>query len=261
MYVDGWNFYWALVDAGIKPYGWCDFPLLAKQQTLVPDAEVVVKYFTSADKPHEEKIADRQKPIWWRALRLIGCHIVEGEFRSTREEVEDQIRFGNKTWREKQTDIALASHMVSDCSRIEPGAQPGEFRWMAGYDRAVLLTQDTDFIPMVRIVSGEPFNRPVLVLLPPSGAVAQENAYRAWDQGAKGTRVVIKQLQLPDLARALLPRIVEGPGGQKVVCHQSWMSRERHESLRAMTPKPKPTPSQGFARSKKAPPGAGRDRS
>jgi hypothetical protein len=117
------------------------------------DAEVTVKYFTSPDEPHEAKIADRQKPIWWRALNFIGCHIIEGEFRSTQEEVEEQIRFGIKTWREKRTDIALASHMVRDCSRIEPGENPGEFRWMPGFDRAILLSQDTDFIPLVRIVS------------------------------------------------------------------------------------------------------------
>ena len=30
MFVDGWNFYLSLVDAGIKPYGWCDFALLAQ---------------------------------------------------------------------------------------------------------------------------------------------------------------------------------------------------------------------------------------
>src|ERR1017187_10033943 len=33
MFVDGWNFYWSLVDAGIKPYGWCNFAMLARQQT------------------------------------------------------------------------------------------------------------------------------------------------------------------------------------------------------------------------------------
>jgi hypothetical protein len=259
MYVDGWNFYGALVDAGIKPYGWCNFPLLARQQTFMTDAEVAVKYFTSADRPHEEKIADRQKPIWWRALKFIGCHIIEGEFRSTREEVEEQIRFGNKTWREKQTDIALACHMVKDCSRIAPGEQTGDFRWMPGYDRAVLLTQDTDFIPLVRTVSEEPFNRPVLVLLPPSGALAQENACRAWDQGAKSTNVVIKQLQLPDLARALLPRIVEGPEGQKVACHPSWMWREKHERLHAMGTRTRTDPSQ-YPPHTKAPSRPGRHR-
>jgi uncharacterized LabA/DUF88 family protein len=161
MFIDGWNFYYSLVDAGIKPYGWCNFHLLARQQTFAPDADVRVKYFTSQDKPHPEKIEDRQKTIWWRALWYIGCDIIEGEFRSTREEVEEQIRWSSKTWREKQTDIALASHMMADASKIEPDDRPGMYRWTPGYDQAVLLTQDTDFIPLVKVVAGEPYKRKV----------------------------------------------------------------------------------------------------
>jgi hypothetical protein len=218
------------VGAGIKQYGWCDFPLLARQQTFDANAEVTVKYFTSADKPNPEKITDRQRPIWWRALALMGCQRIEGEFRSTTEEVEEHIRDGGKRWREKQTDIALASHMVKDCSRIEAGDEPGTHRWSPGFDKAVLLSGDTDFIPAVRIVSTEPFNRPVLVLLPPSVPASQENTIRLWDQQARGTKVTIKQLQLADLAHALLPKTVEGPDGEKVECHESWMWREKHEA-------------------------------
>ena len=56
MYVDGWNFYYSLKGAGIREYGWCNFPMLAKQQTSEKDAEVKVKCFTSVDKPNKEKI-------------------------------------------------------------------------------------------------------------------------------------------------------------------------------------------------------------
>ncbi len=63
MFVDGWNFYLSLVNAGIKPYGWCDFALLAQLQIRLPNAGVNVKYFTAEDKPHPEKIGDRQKTI------------------------------------------------------------------------------------------------------------------------------------------------------------------------------------------------------
>jgi hypothetical protein len=201
----------------------------ARQQTFEPNAEVSVKYFTSADRPNPEKIADRQVPIWWEALRLIGCDIIEGEFRLIGEEVEAHLRSSSRRWREKKTDVALASHMVKDCSRIESGDRPGTLLWSPGYDRAVLLTGDTDFIPTVRIVSQAPFDRTVMVLLPPSGSASQENAKRAWDQ-ARSRKVVIKQLQLTGLAKALLPRVVEGPEGRNVVCHGSWMWRERHEA-------------------------------
>lgn len=79
MYVDGWNFYYSLKGAGIQEYGWCNFSMLAKQQTSEKDAEVKVKYFTSVDKPNKEKI-DRQTSIWWTALDFMKCDIIKGSF-------------------------------------------------------------------------------------------------------------------------------------------------------------------------------------
>jgi uncharacterized LabA/DUF88 family protein len=236
MYVDGWNFYYSLKGAGIREYGWCNFPMLAKQQTSEKDAEVKVKYFTSVDKPNKEKI-DRQTSIWWTALDFMKCDIIKGEFRDTIEEIEDHNRLVSQKWREKQTDVALASHMVKDCSQIDPGQQPGTFLWSPGFDRAILLTRDTDFIPAVRIASREPFNRKVLVLLPPSGSAFQESADHAWKQEGS-TKVSIKPLQLADLARALLPKVVEGPAGKNVECYRSWMWREKYESDIAWRRKP-----------------------
>ncbi len=231
MFVDGWNFYWSLVDADIKPYGWCNFPLLARQQTGFSDAAVTVKYFTSADKPHPEKISDRQMTIWWQALRFIGCQVIQGEFRATTTEVEEQIKVSRKTWREKQTDIALASHMIADCSRIEPDPErSGRYLWKPGYDQAILLTQDSDFVPLVKLVAAEQFKRPVLVLLPPSTSVAQENALRIWRR-LDGSNVVVKQLSQTDLADALLPKVVEAPKGARVTCYRTWMWREKHEGM------------------------------
>ena len=47
--------------------------------------------------------------------------------------------------------------MVADCNYVEPDAErPGSLRWMPGYDRAVLLTQDSDFVPLVEIVASGP---------------------------------------------------------------------------------------------------------
>lgn len=233
MFVDGWNMYWSLVDAGIRPYGWCNFGLLAQQQTGHSDAVVKVKFFTSKDQPHPEKIGNQQA-IWSRALKFTGCEIIEGEFRSTRVEVEEQIRNDSKKWREKQTDIALASHMIADCNRIEMDeGNPGEYRWKPGYDEAVLLTQDSDFVPAVKILASKPFNRRVHVLLPPSGLSAQENAARIW-KPLSGPTVRVRQLSMEDFARTLLPRVVEGPRGEKVVCYHKWMWREKYESLQAI---------------------------
>ncbi len=238
MFVDGWNFYWSLVDAGIKLYGWCDFALLAQQQTGLPTATVKVKYFTSEDKPHPEKIADRQVTIWWRALEYRGFEIIKGEFRSTRVEVEQQIRQDQKKWREKQTDIALASNMIADCSRIERDSDhPGKWLWQPGYDEAVLLSGDSDFVPAVEILVGGPFNRRVHVLLPPSSDNAEASARRIW-KPLSGQNIRVVQLTKTDLAKALLPQVVVNAAGEKVECYPTWMSRERHEGEHQRTTPP-----------------------
>lgn len=244
MFVDGWNFYWSLVDANIKPYGWCDFALLAQQQTGMLSAAVAVKYFTSADRPHPEKIADRQATIWWRALEFRGFEIIKGEFRSTRVEVEQQIRQDQKKWREKQTDIALASHMIADCNRIERDFdRPGKWLWQPGYDEAVLLSQDSDFVPAVEILVGDPFQRRVHVLLPPSSDNAEASAQRIW-KPLSGQNIRVVQLTKADLAKALLPQVVANTDGEKVECYHTWMWREKHESLQ----KPRTPPSKSLGR-------------
>ncbi len=195
-----------------------------------------VKYFTSEDRPHPEKILDRQKPIWWRAMRYLGVQIVEGEFRSTHSEVEQQIREDHKKWREKQTDIALASHMIADCTLIEPDPdRSGAWLWTPGYDEAVLLSQDSDFVPAVKILVGEPFRRPLHVLLPPSSETAEASAQRTW-MPLSGPNIHVVQLAKADLAKALLPRVVINAHGERVACHHSWMWREKHENLQPTTP-------------------------
>jgi hypothetical protein len=230
VFVDGWNFYWSLDNADLKPYGWCNFALLAQQQTGLSNATVNVKYFTSADKPHPEKILDRQTTIWWRALRYLGVQIVEGEFRSTRSEVEQQIRHDGRRWREKQTDIALASHMIADCGLITPDPdRSGAWLWTPGYDEAVLLSGDSDFVPAVNILVDEPFRRRIHILLPPSSDVAQANALQIW-KPLSGPNLHIVQLTKADLVKALLPQVVTNADGEKVKCHHSWMWRDRREN-------------------------------
>ena len=230
MFVDGWNMYWSLRDAKIRPYGWCDFRRLAQQTTGYPDAVVRVKFFTAEDLPNREKI-DKQQKTSTRALEFNRCEVIWGEYRSTHVEVDEQIRNGNSRWREKQTDVALASHMVADCSQIEAvQGSTGEYRWSPGYDEAILLTQDSDFIPAVEIVANEPFNRRVRVLLPPSEFSAQHNAARIWKPLERHPMVSVRQLFKDDFARALLPKVVVGSNGETVKCEANWMWREKYES-------------------------------
>jgi len=220
MYVDGWNMLGRMRAADIRDYGWCDFRVLAREVTGYKDAEVRVKFFTASDY-RPERIADKQAR-WWDALKFMGCDVVPaGEFR----------RRGKKH-AEKMTDVALASHLIADCVQLESAfGQPGEYRWKPGYDEAVLLTKDSDFIPAVRVVSEPPFRRPVYVLMPGSGTQAQEKARDFWARQFPTGTVVVRPLTKTDFAKALLPLYVKGPGDKVVQCHPEWMYREKYEHL------------------------------
>jgi hypothetical protein len=225
MYVDGWNMHGSMKNAGIRAYGWCDFRLLTRQLTGHDDVDIGVKFFTASDTPHPKKIPDKQAR-WWKALRLLGSEIVEGEFRPTGDETKEWTRYSGNKLREKMTDVALASHLIADCSRV---GFTGKEYWAQGYDEAVLLAQDTDYVPAVRIVSRAPFAKRVHVLLPPSDLPARDNALRIWTKEFAGSTVVIRQLTRTDFAKALLPRFVQGPAGEVAECHHEWMYREKYE--------------------------------
>jgi hypothetical protein len=48
--------------------------------------------------------------------------------------------------------------------------------------------------------------------------------------------VSVHKLSEADFAKALLPRVVKGNLGQKVVCHDEWMWREKYESEKGDKP-------------------------
>jgi hypothetical protein len=134
-------------------------------------------------------------------------------------------------WREKQTDIALASHMIADCNIVEPDPErSGTWLWTPGYDEAVLLSQDSDFVPAVKILAREPFRRRLHVLLPPSSQNSEASAKRTWKPLSR-PNIHVVQLTKADVAKALLPRFVVSTHGEEVACHPSWMWREKHENL------------------------------
>jgi hypothetical protein len=106
----------------------------------------------------------------------------------------------------------------------------GAWLWTPGYDEAVLLSGDSDFLPAVKILVSKPFRRRLHVLLPPSSDRPQADALRTW-KALSGPNLRVVQLTKADLAKALLPQVVTNAHGKKVFCHHTWMSREKHENL------------------------------
>ena len=178
----------------------------------------------SSDLYHAEKLLDKQER-WWNALNAKGWVVErEGEFRKRNDGK------GGEKWHEKMTDVALASRLIADCANYQriPGREEKEYHWKPEYDEAVLLSQDTDFVPAVRVVS-KLYNRRVHVLLPGSGTQAQKNAFEHWREEfpPKSTAVTVVQLTKADFEAALLPKFVKRSDGHVIECHPEWAHRTK----------------------------------
>ena len=177
MYVDGWNFYWSLVNAGIKPYGWCDFALLARNAKVVsPADDLKIKYFTAQDYNFER--TGRQRDNWWAALEILGIDVVKGEYRRRREEADPNEQKSG-VWREKQTDIRLAIQAITDLMvKSSDGAVT-----LTGYDTAIVLSGDLDFVPLADTLAD--LGKRVRVLLPPNEPESESNIQGSWRQSPR----------------------------------------------------------------------------
>lgn len=150
-YIDGFNVYYALRD-GFEQYKWVNYRALAEQFIHRDDSIERVVYFSALAtwKPAQ---LDRHK-TYIKALRSANVEIIRGRFK------RKQIRCkapgcGKLYWtrEEKRTDVNIALHAVSDASQDI-------------YDRAVLISADSDLLPVIGTVHRITPDKEVGVMIP-----------------------------------------------------------------------------------------------
>ena len=145
VYIDGLNLYYSLLKN--TNYKWLDLQRLFEVLFISPDYEIkTIKYFTSKVHDKPPGTSERQQQ-YLNALDAYcpKVEIIKGKFTKYREvnlplaENPKQKTTVLKT-EEKQTDVNLAIHLVNDA-------------WLNAYDCAVVISQDSDFIPAVQMVT------------------------------------------------------------------------------------------------------------
>lgn len=134
IFVDGSNFLPAMRQAGIAHN--VDLGVLARRLTKHFSGHHLVKlhYFTAAS-PHPHSASYRNQQRFFEALsRNAGVELVLGRL-----EPRGRDEFGRVRYEEKETDVNLAVRMLA-------GA------YEARYGTALLVSGDTDFVPLVRAV-------------------------------------------------------------------------------------------------------------
>ena len=124
VFIDGYNLYYGMRDAGLKPWLWVDLYALARKVTPADVRLSKVRYYTAPAKGNHDG-AERQRLFWGanQAHRLDAIEIVKGFMLSETRACKSTCKGEWQGFAEKQTDVNLAVDIAlaaaeSDCSLI-----------------------------------------------------------------------------------------------------------------------------------------------
>jgi uncharacterized LabA/DUF88 family protein len=151
VYIDGFNLYHALDELRENHLKWLD--LWALSETLVRPGERVreVKYFSAYAKWREASYRRHQRYV--AALQSRGIIFVEGHFKLKSARCKS-CGTTYRTHEEKETDVNIGVHLMAD-------ALKGRF------DRALVVSADTDLNQAVALVRSEAPGKRVDMIAPP----------------------------------------------------------------------------------------------
>ncbi len=150
-YVDGFNLYFGIREAGFDNYRWLNVKDLVLS-LLKPHQELIaVKYFTSRVSQNPDK--QKRQSTYIDALESVGVQIFYGNYQDGTQECK---RCGHqwRTAKEKMTDVNIATAIIVDAFKDE-------------YDMAMLISGDSDLTPPIREVHKHFKDKRVFVAFPP----------------------------------------------------------------------------------------------
>jgi len=149
-YIDGLNVYHSLNNARFKKYKWLNYRKLAERFLGPGDTLVDIFCFTTYARWKPASFARHRAFI--KALRSVGVRDMQGRFMRHKERCH--VCGSRYTAREeKQTDVNIAVHLLSDAMNDE-------------FDRAVIISGDTDLIPAIEAVHRDAPDKEIGVMFP-----------------------------------------------------------------------------------------------
>jgi uncharacterized LabA/DUF88 family protein len=152
VYVDGFNLYFGLRDAGWKRYYWLDIWLLA--ENLVRGGRLVqAKYFTAHVKGNPAKERRQQAFLQALAHHRPGLEIFYGHYLLK----QWQCRKCGAVWNipeEKKTDVNIATRLLGDAYEDR-------------FDVAILVSADSDLVPPVEMIRQLRPDKRIIAAFPP----------------------------------------------------------------------------------------------
>ena len=150
-YIDGFNLYFGMREAGFDHCRWLDVKKLVENLLQSNQELVRITYFTSrvSNSPDKQK----RQSTYLEALESTGVEIFYGNYQDGTEEC---MRCGHvwRTAKEKMIDVNIATDMIVDAYRDS-------------YDMAMLISGDSDLTPPIRAVHQLFQKKRVFIAFPP----------------------------------------------------------------------------------------------
>ena len=190
-FIDGFNLYHVIVNLKTPHLKWLDLWALSDAFVFRRSQRFEDVYYFSAYATWMPDAYKRHR-TYMKALRATGVTVVLGKFK----EKDRKCPECGHRWKgheEKETDVNIAVAMLSRGIESE-------------YDRALLISQDSDLAPAVRIVERQ-FSKPVKVITPPN----RRHSAELTDASSEKAKIKIGHL-----VRCQLDDIVYDAGGNLV---------------------------------------------
>jgi uncharacterized LabA/DUF88 family protein len=184
-YIDGFNLYHAVDALRDNTLKWTNLRTLAESYLREGELLERVVFFTALN---TWDMAKRGRHVnFVKAQQSQGVEVVLSRFDKVQKHCFRHDRFCPLR-EEKQTDVALAIEALSDCYKL-------------GLDRILLITADSDQVPMVKAIRSQFPNKTVYMIAPPKRLSAARELSQACNGFTELTAGRMRMHSLPETIR------------------------------------------------------------
>lgn len=157
VYVDGFNLYFGMLEAGYASFKWLNIRSLVVSLLKTNQELVELKYFTSRVSNNPEK--QKRQIDYLEALETERVSIYYGHYQ--RDSVEcKRCGYVWPSFNEKMTDVNIATQMLLDAYQDK-------------YDMAMLISGDSDLVPPIKAIHQNFKTNECLSHFPPNVIIVQ----------------------------------------------------------------------------------------
>ena len=187
-YVDGYNLYYGLREAGLKRFYWLNIQAMVRHLLKSGQTLVATKYFTTIIKQPEDR--RRRQQVFLEALGTLGdFQIYYGHFLANEVHCH-KCGHVHQAFHEKMTDVNISVELMTDAFQDR-------------FDVALLVSADSDLVGPVKAVRQLFSGKRVVVAFPP------DRTSKALKQVANAQIYVGRDV----LAKSIFPDQVAKPDG------------------------------------------------